>query len=315
MLNKKAILNTLAALTIGISTLTFTTPALADVNMYDNFFTVGNNTAPKGDPAKSVDAAPQNVVEFFIRVRNTGSEDAKDVQVWATLPSGPNLHLVTTANIRPNNRDRVNVQISDQTTVNVTGGQPVQLAFLPGHTRFAGVTNKFNCPNVCDINDQDIINGIDVGDVPAGQEVQVAFKAFLTNVPNPSATVAPTTAPTQAPTAAPTASAPANNVQCPAGTTFSRIEGNNIICINNVNNNNNTNNNNQTITITIPTGSPTVLAAATTNVKELPNTGLPLAGLALAGLTPVGVKLRKSGKLANLSPNFVWEKRELDKQV
>jgi uncharacterized repeat protein (TIGR01451 family) len=189
---------TVAALTFAVSPLLLlslgslnTTKADNSV-MGSNFFLVGNNTVPGPAPAHSTNANPENVVEFFIRIRNIGDETAKDVQVQASLPSESSTTLVTSAFIRPNNRDRVNVQVQDTAVVNVLGGQPVGLRLFPGHSRLSGVTNLFNCPNTCDIPDSVPNQGLDVGDVPAGQEVQVSFKAALTQAVQPTPTPSPT---------------------------------------------------------------------------------------------------------------------------
>lgn len=341
-LTKKTILSLAAATLIGLSALTYTAIVKAAVTMHDDFFLIGNNTSPKGEPAPSVDAAPENIVEFFIRIRNNGDEEAKRVQVWSALPSESSTKLVTTAYIRPNNPDRVNVQISDTTTVNVTGGQPVGLRFLAGHTRFAGVTNRFNCPNACDINNEDILKGIEVGDLAASQEVQVAFKAFLTQAVRPTqtptptvaptATPAPTTAPTAAPTAAPSASpAPSQSQQlaCPAGF-VSVVSGANIICIQQQQSQSQTATGGSSTVNISNVGNPTVTHAVVSplpgqpqvvtqvksvGVDQLPKTGLPLAAAGLGGLLPLGLKLRGfgKGKIEDISPVDLWMERQLKK--
>lgn len=59
---------------------------------------------------------------------------------------------------------------------------------------------------------------------------------------------------------------------------------------------------------------PKVIAAGVTDATNLPKTGLPIAGLGLGALLPIGLKLRKMGKIAYtenaLSPNSLWQERQ-----
>ncbi len=55
-----------------------------------------------------------------------------------------------------------------------------------------------------------------------------------------------------------------------------------------------------------------VMAAGDTKVQELPKTGLPFAGALLGGLLPLGLRLRKFGRLDkdSFTANFIWEERQ-----
>lgn len=59
---------------------------------------------------------------------------------------------------------------------------------------------------------------------------------------------------------------------------------------------------------------PKVIAAGVTDATNLPKTGLPIAGLGLGALLPIGLKMRKMGRLASgehsLSPNSLWQERQ-----
>lgn len=113
-------------------------------------------------------------------------------------------------------------------------------------------------------------------------------------------------------------------LRCPAGT-VQTLEGNTIICIQNINNNVNNNQNTQTqivnvpaaqvigreVYVATPTAQPKIITVAASEVQTLPKTGLPLAGIALGGLLPIGMRLRRIGKAKDIiSANSIWEQRQ-----
>ncbi len=314
----------------------FVIPVHATVNMMaGDFFRVGNNTVSNGSVADAVDASPNNIVEFFIRVRNQGDETAKNVQVWAQLPSTLSTQLITTAFITPNNPGVTNVQISDTATVNVLGGQPVALNLLPGHSRLAGVTNLFNCPNACDIPDSVPNGGLNVGDIPAGGEVQLGFKAVLTGPavsPTPTPTPTPTPGPTVTPTPTPTPKPTVTPTPTPAPQGQSQNQTQNQSQTQTVNNNvtnNNSSSSNSSANVTVSqTTTPQVLGVASAPVgvgysyvygTTLPKTGLPALAWLGSGLVPLGFGIKRFGKRFEAkiseSANYIWEKRSIDKQA
>lgn len=131
----------------------------------------------------------------------------------------------------------------------------------------------------------------------------------------------------------------APELKCPEGT-VQTLEGNTIVCIQNINTVNNVNNiNNQNtqsqsqvvnvpapqvitvpqavqtvskeVYIATPAAQPKVVTVAASEVQALPKTGLPLAGVALGGLLPIGMRLRRIGKSKDiLSANSIWEQRQ-----
>lgn len=164
-------------------------------------------------------------------------------------------------------------------------------------------------------------------------------KSVTLSVFSPAPTPTPMPTPTPVPTPAPRG---AVELKCPDGT-VQTLEGNTIVCIQNINNVSNVNNinnqNNQSQSqsqvvnvppaqvITVPqnvqtvqrevlvpattTVAPKVTYVAATEAQALPKTGLPLAGVALGGLLPIGLKLRKIGKGKDIiSANSLWEERQ-----
>lgn len=59
---------------------------------------------------------------------------------------------------------------------------------------------------------------------------------------------------------------------------------------------------------------PKVVTVAATDASNLPKTGLPLAGLGLGALLPIGLKMRKIGRLnfseSYITPNSLWQERQ-----
>lgn len=218
---------------------------------------------------ETTNAKPGEVVEFLVKVRSDGDEAAKAIIVRGNLPTTEGNQLKGSATIEATHYGAE--QIIDTATINVDGGSVQSLRYVPGHARFFGVSSAYNCPNGCSMPDSIMNLGVLIGDLPAGKEVQLTFKAHVTNwVATPAPTQTPTPIPTNAPTNAPT---------------------------------------NQ------PTSTPVVVSQTKTDVKALPETGLPLAGVALAGLFPLGARLRKYGHAVSerFSANDLWTDRELKK--
>jgi hypothetical protein len=270
-----------------------------------DFMQVFNNTTQEGTWRDPVTATSGQIIEYRITAKNIGDEPAHDVQVWGSIdgrvPQGPSNQLVITGKIA--NANFGGTELTDTATVNITG-QAEGLRYVPGHARLNGVTDKYNCPNTCDIPDI-VLGGFNVGTIQPGDFVEVTFKGGLTNTPGSTPTVTPTVAPTVTPT-------PGQNLQCPAGFNGT-ISGSNIVCVQQ----------SQTATggsatanatggsVNITTTNPT-----TQTVSSLPKTGLPIAAWAMSGLLPVGLGFKRFGK--NLSDNkniaaYLWQEREYQK--
>jgi uncharacterized repeat protein (TIGR01451 family) len=319
--NTKLHIKKIAAVAAMTATLVLSaTPAYAAAQIAGgNFMTAANNPEQSAwmDP---VDANPGQIVEFRIVVQNIGDQNQPRIQVVSTIPSGASANPTVNTDIRlPGGTDATDIK--DTATIHVRNGSAQTISLLPGHTRIFGVTNLYNCPQGCDIPDNVANGGMEVGDLGPGQSVQVGFKVILsgTATPTPTPTATPTVTPTPTPSVSPSATPANQNLQCPSGTTFQKVEGNNIICINNNNSQSQTQtqNNNQNVTInnTTPSAAPAVLG--TTIVRELPKTGLPLAGVAALALGPVGYAVKRFGK-SNVeetddSVNYIWESRKFKK--
>lgn len=273
-----------------------------------DFMQAFNNTTQQGTWRDPVSGDPGQIIEFIITVKNDGDAPANHVQVIASVDQGPGNVLQGHGSIRPSyfGADYIN----DTATVNVSGSVPQGLRFIPGHTRLLGQTNLFNCPNSCDIADDVVTHGgMEIGTVQPGDFVQVTFKAGITNV------VPPTSTPTPTPTPTPTATPVVTPTPTPGvgGQSQSQTQTQTNEQTVTANGGSATNNNTVTITTTAPAPQVVTVAAAP-NVKQLPQTGLPLAGLALGGLLPAGLKLKKFGKgqedTEETSANHIWEDRE-----
>lgn len=160
-------------------------------------------------------------------------------------------------------------------------------------------------------------------------------KSVTLSVSQPAPQPSPTPIPTPVPTPAPRG---AVDLRCPDGT-VQTLEGNTIVCIQNINNNvnniNNQNSQSQSQVVNVPpaqiitvpqnvqtvqrevlvpattAAAPKVTYVAATEAQALPKTGLPLAGVALGGLLPIGLRLRKIGKGKDIiSANSLWEERQ-----
>lgn len=233
-----------------------------------------NNTTQQGTWTDPVSAAPGDVIEFRVTAKNDGDQPTGDVQVWGSVtgqvPQDPAMSLVMTSKVNDPNMSN---SLQDTVTVNITGSTPVGMRYYPGHARLNGVTSLYNCPNTCDIPDNGVLGGFDVGVIQPGQFVEVAFKASLSAVASPS----------------PSASVTTQTNNCANGT----VSGSNVNCSNNIGGNTSVT---QNITNNPAPAQPKVVAVAATPVHELPKTGAPLAAFALSGLLPAGFGLKRFGK-------------------
>lgn len=318
-----------------------------------DFFQAFNNTTQEGTWRDPVSAAPGQIVEFMVTIKNDGDQPTGDMQVWGSVtgqvPQDPAQQQVVTAKIHNPNTGQT---LTDTATVNITGNVPVGMRYLSGHARIQGVTDLYpNCANACPLTD-DVLGGIFIGVIQPGDFVQVAFKATLVNPPSltptatptqsPSATPTPTATPTGVPTATPTGVPSATptgihnittNITCPNGNTITVNAGSNAdvnaLCniVNSTNVNNNNNNNSNPININLSnvggagittTPAPVQQTNTVSQVSELPRTGLPLAAWAFSGLLPVGLGLKKFGKqvsdTATNTPNYLWQMRQFLKK-
>lgn len=306
-----------------------------------DFFQAFNNTTQEGTWRDPVSGAPGNVIEFRVTAKNNGDEVARRVQVWGSttgqVPQDPASQHVFSAKIAHVGGP----ELTDTVTVNIIG-KPQGMRYRVGHARLQGVTNLYNCPSACDIGDN-VLGGIEVGDIQPGTFVEVTYKADITNdveptpTPTPSPTPTPTPSPSPTPTPTPTPSPAvspspspspaAGGVSCPDGTT-QELRDNVIVCVQTINTNTNTNtqtqtqNNNQNVTVTQTAPAPAVVAAAAPSgqvlgVKELPKTGLPLVAWTALALLPAGLKIKKFSKVgedAKSDPNYLWENRQFKAQ-
>lgn len=254
-----------------------------------NFMTATNNTSGNGTWGDPVSAKPGEAIEFRVQVWNNGDATAERVQVIGDLSAPDSNTLQAKATIQSANLSTM----QDTATINVEGGSAQSFAYIPGHARIFGVTNLYNCPSGCAFTDDIAGRGVEVGDIPAGQSVQVAFKAYVSN--------AVSATPTPTPTATPTPSTPPSGGQSQSQNQ-SQSQTVNV---------NNTNNNNNTVTVNTPAvAAPQVVSQSTSTAKALPKTGLPLAAVGMSALLPVGLKLRKRFTGSDTdSANFIWEER------
>lgn len=244
-----------------------------------DFMQAFNNTTQEGTWRDPVNAAPGQIVEFRVIARNDGDQPAEDVQVWGSVsgqvPQDPANQIVITGKIHTASFGGNSE--TDTATVNVTGGVPQGLRYVAGHARLNGVTNKFNCPNTCDIGDN-VLGGINVGTIQPGDFVEVTFKAGLTNVPGvtptPTMTPVPTPTPTTpVPTATPTPTNVPTATPTPTGVPTATPTPTGM----------------PTATPT-PTGAPT----ATPTPTGAPTTTPTPTGIPIATPTPTGVPVQES---------------------
>src|SRR3989344_170854 len=302
-----------------------------------DFFQAFNNTAQAGTWTDPVTGQSGQIIEFRVTARNSGDEVAENVQVWGSItgqvPQDPANTNVLTARI--SNSNFGGAELTDTVTVNVSGN-PEGMRYVNGHARLNGVTNLFNCPNTCDIGDS-VLGGINVGNIAAGDFVEVTYKATLTNTPVVTPTPTPTVqvTPTPTPTVSITPTPTPTTAATPTPTPTTTQQGNT-----NTNTNTNTQSQSQTNTqsqtattgsssstsssssnsnVTVNNPNPQVVTvvketqvAGVSTTKELPKTGLPLLAWAAAAFLPAGARLRKFNQVSKglISANYIWEERE-----
>lgn len=215
-----------ATSSIFLSPITSISKAAASIEG-GNIMTVSNNPEQSGwqDP---VNANPGQIVEFRIVVHNNGDAVQNRVQAVASVDGNPSANPQGHISLRlPGGSEATD--INDSATVHIRDGSAQSLSLLPGHTRFFGVTNLFNCPTGCDISDSLANGGMEVGNVDVDQYVQLTFKANLsgtaptptptpTNTPTPTPTNTPTPTSTPTPTVTPTATPTGTITPTPTGT-------------------------------------------------------------------------------------------------
>ncbi len=309
-----------------------------------NFLTGFNNTIQEGTWRDPVNAEPGQIIEFRVVVHNQGDEPANNIQVLADIPQDPATQLTARTIIRPSYFGASDV--TETLTINVLGGTAQGMRFAPGHTRFFGVTSLFNCPQGCDIGDNVVNGGMEVGNIAPGETIQIGYKAGLTNVvapspspspsisPSPSPSVSPSPSPSVSPSPTPSVSptpspSPVGTVTCPSGFN-QQINGTQIVCVQQ--SQTQTQNNNQSVNVTANGGSSSACTgdhscgststatttstgqvAGLTVIKELPATGLPELIWAMAAFIPAGLGLKsfKKGREGEHdSPKYIWEKKQ-----
>lgn len=320
-----------ALLTIGGSSLFLSQSARADAQLAGgDFFQAFNNTTQEGTWRDPVTGQSGQIIEFRVTARNSGDEVAERVQVWGSVtgqvPQDPsNTHVLTA---RISNANFGGVELTDTVTVNVAGN-PEGMRYVPGDARLNGVTNLFNCPNTCSIGDN-VLGGIEVGNIQPGDFVEVTFKATLTNTPIVTPTPTPTPTPTITPTPTPTVTAtptPTPTVSAtptptptapPAGQTQTQSQTNTQTQTQTATtgSSSSTSSSSSNVTVTNPTPQVVTVSqpavAGVTTTKELPKTGLPLLAWAAAAFLPAGLRLRRFNKSpkGEMSANFIWEERQ-----
>lgn len=279
-------------------------------------YIISNTNSPAW--AKSVNAAPGDIVQFKVDIHNDGTETATNVKVRADLPTNVSgSSIASTIHVTADNASEMT---DTATAVLPASGNTTSLVYFPGHA----VMIKH--PGYIQSSVEAIGTGvtIDVGNLAPGDVnfVEVTFKATVVSSPTPTPTPTPTPSVTPAPTPTPT---PVGGpvLQCPAGF-VSQVQGSTIVCVQQTQSQSQTQNNNQTSNQTVSVSAPApvvttapaqpqvVATAAAPGVTTLPKTGLPLAAYSLAGLLPVGLKLRRFGKSrdGNLDDvNSIWESR------
>ncbi len=188
----------------------------------DNLFKVTNNTLQNGWQ-DSVDVEPNHVVEFNVRIFNTGSHDARNLTLKADLPANLAKVQHPKARVWADNANEINE------TVEIRGTEPFFLSYRPGHATLFGTTDLYDCPNGCLINESFYHTPLVLGRLEAGKAIQVTYKAdvitedVVTPTPTPTGTpkatptpsVTPTPTPTGTPKATPTpTSTPEGKVAC-----------------------------------------------------------------------------------------------------
>jgi hypothetical protein len=280
-----------------------------------------------------LDAKTGDLVEFRMLAQNIDANTTiNNVIVKGIIPSTVGTNTLTAqAMVSADNA----ASFTDSVTLNITDPGMHHLVYAPGHVRiFAANYNGQNCTaaNGCPGPDSVATTGVNVGNLGYGESAQVLYKAYIIkdDQASPSPSASPSTSPSASPSMSPSASpsmspsvspspSSGNNLQCPNGTKFDKVEGNNIICIliDQNQTQSQTQNNNQNITITNPAPTSTGAVLGQTIVKELPRTGLPLLAWATMALVPAGYGLKKFGKNQvednSESATYIWENREFKK--
>jgi hypothetical protein len=145
-----------------------------------------NNTTQSAI-GKSTSAEPMQIVEFFLRLTNTGETDARNVHFRVFFSSTYEQAMHPRVEITANNVDT----FSDSVTVNST--TPSILSYHGGHAMIAGVTDLYNCPNMCPLPENFHVYPLNIGNIKPGESktIQIKFKADVF----PNATPTPTPGP------------------------------------------------------------------------------------------------------------------------
>lgn len=299
---KKSLLSLSIFATLALST---ASTVLAGPSLFrGDFLSVHNTIAGGSDWTDSVSANPGDIVEFRVIVRNEGDMTVDHAQVIGLINEGTGIQIPFTATIKAPYGG--GTQISDNATVNITGSTPQSFRYEPGHARIFGVTNLFNCPSGCDISDAVVAGGgMEVGDIPAGESVQVLYKARLSNLVSPTPTPVPACVSNDScSVSTPSACGQTNTGVDNCGKACSRSSD---AC---AQGQTQTQSQSQTVNITNPT--PTA-APATPVVTTLPKTGLPAIAWLISALIPTGFGLRRFKgieKELEDDPNYIWEDRK-----
>lgn len=284
-------------------------------------------------------ADPGNIIEVRVVVRNEGAMTANHVQVIGHVPEVLGTEHIFSATIQAPYGG--GTSITDTARVTITDGSDQTFRYEPGHARIFGVTNLFNCPSGCPLDDLIASTGLEIGNVGPGESVQVAFKARMTNLiavtPTPTPTIVPTITPT--PTGVPTITPTPTVTQPPQVGGQQQEQSQTAVAIaqNQTSVENRVENKNESgpITINFPEGllagigatptpvpQPTITPAPTPlpkgKVAELPKTGLPLLAWAFGGFLPAGALLKRIGLRGRKNKNqetpySLWQEREFFK--
>ncbi|RJO60710.1 hypothetical protein C4544_04535 [candidate division WS5 bacterium] len=326
---KKIISKQVAVLSVIALVVAFLFPILAKAQnpasfLGGNIMTGTNNTSGDGTWIDPVSASPGEVIEFRVVAQNqTPGVTINNVKVSANLPAERSVSPTASATVTGDNASAV----TDTVVVNVVGGSQQGFAYIPGHGRLFSP----GCPSGCDVGDEVVSGGLNVGSLGPGESTQVLFKAYVTNIVSatPTPTISPTATPTVVPTVPPTVvpTQPPSPTPQPQGNITELInELINDIRNENRNSQDQTQNNNQTVNVTQSTAAvsaPVVAQAAVkpivAPVKELPKTGLPLAVWALASLLPAGLGMKRINKKteqnnSSSNVNHVWRKRVFNQE-
>ena len=169
-----------------------------------DFFKLTNNTWQNGWRDET-QADAYNVIEFFVKMTNTGENEARDITFYMPFSSTPSTHLQPAVQVWADNADK----IEDSVDIYMRDGSSTILIYKVGYARLFGNTGLYNCPNGCEINESFYLEPLGLGNLQPGESaaVQVIFKADLvplsTPTPTPTATPTPTPTPTVTPTPTP----------------------------------------------------------------------------------------------------------------